>query len=378
MNSNKKNSLLNREKKIKSKLVQTRQIIQNKFRKVKKDRILRERNANEKYKPITQAIDKLNVHEEKPSKSKYCNFSSSDHETDWDNANSVNPYFSPMEYENQKDSRMRDSSSNDKTRTKKKLRVSHPKKLVSKSYKRRLYELKRVRQIRAEAKLKPTRRSTQTKSENDAHSESSDEDDIFVHPKESKKRMRLEKSALDRSSNLARIKNNKKIIEMRKANEILMHVKNKAIEESLKKRSDIPQIDISSDSEEDKTKDKSSTPFQDKQLPETITSSLERELQPRVNLVRIDPTHLPAQGVRLSETVKPKNKENMKGKKGGGGIEVDFIPYNENIVHEFYDDPNELCERLRLLIASRAAGNSNHSQEINSIISELREAGVIF
>lgn len=61
----------------------------------------------------------------------------------------------------------------------------------------------------------------------------------------------------------------------------------------------------------------------------------------------------------------------------GEDIEVDFIPYNENISYEFYDDPNELCERLRLLIASRSAGNSNHSQKINSIVSELRERGII-
>lgn len=61
----------------------------------------------------------------------------------------------------------------------------------------------------------------------------------------------------------------------------------------------------------------------------------------------------------------------------GTGIETEFIPYSENVAYEFYDDPNELCDRLRLLIASRAAGNSNHAQEINSLIAELRESGYI-
>lgn len=44
----------------------------------------------------------------------------------------------------------------------------------------------------------------------------------------------------------------------------------------------------------------------------------------------------------------------------------------------YWDDPNELVDRLRLLIASQAAGNTSHSNEIISIIEELREAGVIY
>lgn len=60
---------------------------------------------------------------------------------------------------------------------------------------------------------------------------------------------------------------------------------------------------------------------------------------------------------------------------GMNPFDYNFIPYNvkNRIVYEYFDDPNELCERLRLLISSRMAGNSNHMQEINSIIEELRE-----
>lgn len=73
------------------------------------------------------------------------------------------------------------------------------------------------------------------------------------------------------------------------------------------------------------------------------------------------------------------------GKKGGGikanreSIGSNFIPYNANnhIIYEYFDDPNELCDRLRLLVSSRMAGNTNHMQEINSIIEELRELGCI-
>lgn len=63
--------------------------------------------------------------------------------------------------------------------------------------------------------------------------------------------------------------------------------------------------------------------------------------------------------------------------KYGRSLERKFIPYAENIVYEYYDDPNELCQRLRLLVSSKSAGNSNHDQEINSIIEELRERHII-
>lgn len=62
----------------------------------------------------------------------------------------------------------------------------------------------------------------------------------------------------------------------------------------------------------------------------------------------------------------------------GEGLESDFIPYsNETPIFQYFDDPNELCERLRLLLASQSAGNTNHTQEINSIVEELRELGLI-
>lgn len=41
------------------------------------------------------------------------------------------------------------------------------------------------------------------------------------------------------------------------------------------------------------------------------------------------------------------------------------------------DNPNEICERLKLLVSSKTAGNSNHNQEINSILEELRERHLI-
>lgn len=43
----------------------------------------------------------------------------------------------------------------------------------------------------------------------------------------------------------------------------------------------------------------------------------------------------------------------------------------------YWDDPNELVDRLRLLYASQAAGHNNHQNEINSIVEELRESNLI-
>uniref|UniRef100_A0ABD2WBK0 DUF8207 domain-containing protein n=1 Tax=Trichogramma kaykai TaxID=54128 RepID=A0ABD2WBK0_9HYME len=45
--------------------------------------------------------------------------------------------------------------------------------------------------------------------------------------------------------------------------------------------------------------------------------------------------------------------------------------------YRYWNDPNELCERLKLLLGEKNAGNSSHDNEINSIIEELREEGYI-
>lgn len=41
------------------------------------------------------------------------------------------------------------------------------------------------------------------------------------------------------------------------------------------------------------------------------------------------------------------------------------------------DDPNELCNRLRLLINSQIADNVNHMHEINSIVAKLAELEIL-
>lgn len=48
-----------------------------------------------------------------------------------------------------------------------------------------------------------------------------------------------------------------------------------------------------------------------------------------------------------------------------------------NTDYIFWDDPNELVDRLKILLASQQAGHTNHENEIISIYEELREANII-
>lgn len=47
-------------------------------------------------------------------------------------------------------------------------------------------------------------------------------------------------------------------------------------------------------------------------------------------------------------------------------------------LYEYWNDPNELVDRLRLLMSSTYAGNFGHQNEIESIIEELREENIIY
>lgn len=61
----------------------------------------------------------------------------------------------------------------------------------------------------------------------------------------------------------------------------------------------------------------------------------------------------------------------------GHGLPNSLTVRNEPFQYVYWDDVNELVDRLRLLTASQQAGHTNHNNEILSILEELREAGVI-
>lgn len=69
--------------------------------------------------------------------------------------------------------------------------------------------------------------------------------------------------------------------------------------------------------------------------------------------------------------------------KSGEGLDIqsDFMIVNKsNKAPEltYWDDPNELVDRLRLILSSKTAGHSAHDNEIISIVEELREASIIY
>lgn len=82
-------------------------------------------------------------------------------------------------------------------------------------------------------------------------------------------------------------------------------------------------------------------------------------------------------GMKYCHVIKPLIFENnCKENKTGGNL-LTLKSYKKNTDFIYWDDPNELVERLKILIASKDAGNTSHDNEIISIIEELKEAGII-
>ena len=71
------------------------------------------------------------------------------------------------------------------------------------------------------------------------------------------------------------------------------------------------------------------------------------------------------------------NDTNLNESSKLGGMIPKLKKYKENTDLIYWDDPNELIDRLKLLMASKTAGNNNHDNEIISIIEELQEADII-
>lgn len=82
-------------------------------------------------------------------------------------------------------------------------------------------------------------------------------------------------------------------------------------------------------------------------------------------------------GKKYQYIIKPMfaTKNSDKRKRGGNLPNLKKLKSNTDFI--YWDDPNELVERLKLLIASKHAGNTSHDNEIISIVEELKEAGII-
>lgn len=81
-------------------------------------------------------------------------------------------------------------------------------------------------------------------------------------------------------------------------------------------------------------------------------------------------------GYKYTQVIKHLFNKERKGK--GFNERTHMVLYPKKAIeYVYWDDPNELCDRLRLLIAERDAGHTGHNNEIISIIEELVERGVI-
>lgn len=97
--------------------------------------------------------------------------------------------------------------------------------------------------------------------------------------------------------------------------------------------------------------------------------------------------YCPSQKKRLARTIKDISRETEEddteiGEGIGGNAQrrqIKLIKEGVKIknLYTYWDDPNELVDRLCLLHASQQAGNNNVNNEIISIETELREAGYI-
>ena len=90
------------------------------------------------------------------------------------------------------------------------------------------------------------------------------------------------------------------------------------------------------------------------------------------------PSYHPKFDTYLRQLNPSNNLENMN--KSGKGLPKFMIAKRRerSLDYMYWDDPNELVDRLRVLVAERSAGNNNHNNEIIAIIEELREAKIIY
>lgn len=68
----------------------------------------------------------------------------------------------------------------------------------------------------------------------------------------------------------------------------------------------------------------------------------------------------------------------LLNKQNKSHVGTGLMQYSTNKMdYVYWDNPNELVDRLRLLLASQQAGHTNHNNEILAILEELKEAKII-
>lgn len=101
----------------------------------------------------------------------------------------------------------------------------------------------------------------------------------------------------------------------------------------------------------------------------------------RTNMIRRNPQSIKYQNV-IKNLFPIKVLRSQTKKMSGGTMQKPQMDYKivdkrGKFHYTYWDDPNELVDRLRLLISSQAAGHTGHTNEIISILEELQEAKII-
>ena len=84
----------------------------------------------------------------------------------------------------------------------------------------------------------------------------------------------------------------------------------------------------------------------------------------------------PDQSFNKSECFKSSANQNLSYSSAQDSSCSDII--DSSFDYENWDDPNDLVDHLRVLVAKRNAGFIGHNNEIQFIIEELRKAKIIY
>lgn len=369
-------------KRLKTSLVNTRRTIANKFRKLQKERVEKENRLKEKYAPITDSLDKIIN-----TKEKFASFKN-DQLNDLDISEEMDLEYRPIE--NYRERAQKRKRSNDEVMHNKKRRTLRQNRSserdgtanenvinVAQKRKRSNDEVTHDKKRRTLEQIRASERDGA--SNENVINEVLDDMNEVPRNKRSREDETLDVGAMRKKRRLVRES-------IRSSHRI-----NEAINASSKYGKKIKKINLFDGRLKISTRRKNQRALGNDMNRHASTASKRVVVSPEdydqngnfVGLAtkRRRITIPPEKIVEGKYRRKVRQLNSRPQKKSfatyGEGLEHNFIPYTENIVYEYYDDPNELCERLKLLLSSKSAGNTNHDQEINSIIEELRERNII-
>lgn len=369
--------MLDKEKKLKASLVRARGVITDKYRKLRRNQVMRENEIEERYAPITKSIKQLiDTKESVLRENKLL-----DNDDEVDNFDFINRDDDLIDFDDVEDVKRTESLKQEKGFLKKPVKIESERKLDVD--KKRFYEnhnaggRDEVLRYRNEQNRKIDREKIQSKRKSRRSQITDSMRDIGSFEsgltKDDKKRF-YENHNVGGRDEVLKYKNEQNRKNVREKSQTKRKNQRSHFADSVRQKLESKTIvDVK------KTR---------KRCIE-LAKVAKRKSDKKKHVVAISPEDFDDDGYYRGVLAPKRRKVEVpiddlqivsrqrKNIRLGKCLEKKFIPYTQNIVYEHYDNPNELVERLRLLISSKSAGNTNHDQEINSIIEELRERHII-